>query len=271
MAQLNFIDTHTHLYDEAYGENGQTADDAVRRAVEAGVMQLILPDTDSSVREGMIALARRHPSVCRFCIGLHPTEFTAQNFDDEMEKVLRAAYLYKEEMAAVGEIGLDYYWSRELIGLQKKAFREQVLLADALDKPILIHCRQAMEDTLEILRETATEATRGIFHAYGGSLESYREIQKIGRFYLGLGGVVTFKNAGLAKVVEQVPLEDLVLETDAPYLTPVPHRGERNESAYIPLIAAKIAEIKGISVEKVAEVTTRNASSLFFSARNFGN
>ena len=265
MAQLNYIDTHTHLYDETYRKNGETSDDAVRRAVEAGVTKLILPDTDSSVREGMIALARRHRGVCRFCIGLHPTEFSAQNFDEEMEKVLRAAYLYKEEMAAVGEIGLDYYWSRELADLQKKAFREQILLADALGKPILIHCRQAMEDTLNILQKTATDATRGIFHAYGGSVESYREIKKTGRFFLGIGGVVTFKNAGLARVVEEVPLEDLVLETDAPYLTPVPHRGTRNESAYLPLIAAKIAEIKGISVEKVAEVTSRNASSLFFS------
>lgn len=265
MSPLNFIDTHTHLYDEAYREAGETADDAVRRAVEAGVTKLILPDTDSSVREGMIALARRHPGVCHFGIGLHPTEFSAQTFDGEMEKVLREAYLYKEEMVAVGEIGLDYHWSRDLAGLQKKAFREQILLADALGKPILIHCRQAMEDTLKILKETATDATRGIFHAYSGSIESYREIKKTGRFFLGIGGVVTFKNAGQAEVVRQVPLEDLVLETDAPYLTPVPHRGERNESAYIPLIAQKIAEIKGVSVEKVAEVTSRNASSLFFS------
>ena len=258
MALLTFIDTHAHLYDEAYGQNGDSPDDAVRRAVEAGVTRLILPDTDASVRESMIALARRHPEHCR------PTEFTAKSFEDEMEAVLRDAMRHKEELAAIGEIGLDYHWSRELIDWQKKAFKEQMMLADLLDKPILIHCRDAAEDCLAMVKEYGGKSARGIFHAYSGSLETYREIRKLGRFLLGIGGVVTFKKAGIARVLEEVPLEDIVLETDAPYLTPVPHRGERNESAYIPLIAAKIAEIKGCPVEEVARITTENALKLLF-------
>ena len=255
-----FADTHTHLYDPAY----DNPDEAVERAVAAGVTKLLLPDTDSSVRESMIALARRHPEHCRFAIGLHPTEFTAGTFEKEMQSMLEAAMLYKDELAAIGEIGLDYHYSHELAGLQQKAFKEQIMLADLLDKPILIHCRDACEDCMASLRKYAGSNTRGIFHAYSGSLEGYKEIKRLGRFYLGIGGVVTFKNAHIARFLEEIPLEDIVLETDAPYLTPAPHRGERNESAYIPFIAQKISEIKGVSVEEVADITTANAIKLLF-------
>lgn len=257
---VEFADTHTHLYDPAY----ENPDEAVERAVAAGVTKLLLPDTDSSVRKNMIGLARRHPEHCRFAIGLHPTEFTADNFEKEMQAMLEAAMLYKDELAAIGEIGLDYYYSRDLAELQQKAFKEQILLADLLDKPILIHCRDAFEDCIQLLKKYAGANTRGIFHAYSGSLEGYRELKRLGRFYLGIGGVVTFKNAHIARYLEEIPLEDIVLETDAPYLTPVPHRGERNESAYIPLIAQKISDIKGIPLEEVAAVTTSNAIKLLF-------
>ena len=255
-----FADTHTHLYDPAY----ENPDEAVERAVAAGVTKLLLPDTDSSVRENMIGLARRHPEHCRFAIGLHPTEFTADNFEKEMQAMLEAAMAHQNELAAIGEIGLDYYYSRDLAELQQKAFKEQILLADLLDKPILIHCRDAFDDCIQLLKKYAGANTRGIFHAYSGSLEGYRELKRLGRFYLGIGGVVTFKNAHIARYLEEIPLEDIVLETDAPYLTPVPHRGERNESAYIPLIARKISDIKGIPLEEVAAVTTSNAIKLLF-------
>lgn len=255
-----FADTHTHLYDRAY----EDPDEEIELAVAAGVTRLLLPDTDSSVRESMIALARRHPEHCRFAIGLHPTEFTAENFDKEMQSMLEAAMLYKDELAAIGEIGLDYHYSHELAELQQKAFKEQIMLADLLDKPILIHCREAFEDCIGLLRKYAGANTRGIFHAYSGSLEGYKAIKRLGHFYLGIGGVVTFKNAHIARFLEEIPLEDIVLETDAPYLTPAPHRGERNESAYIPFIAQKISEIKGVSVEEVAEITTANAIKLLF-------
>ena len=255
-----FADTHTHLYDPAY----ENPDEAVERAVAAGVTKLLLPDTDSSVRKNMIGLARRHPEHCRFAIGLHPTEFTADNFEKEMQAMLEAAMAHQNELAAIGEIGLDYYYSRDLAELQQKAFKEQILLADLLDKPILIHCRDAFDDCIQLLKKYAGANTRGIFHAYSGSLEGYRELKRLGRFYLGIGGVVTFKNAHIARHLEEIPLEDIVLETDAPYLTPVPHRGERNESAYIPLIAKKISDIKGIPLEEVAAVTTSNAIKLLF-------
>lgn len=255
-----FADTHTHLYDPAY----ENPDEAVERAVAAGVTKLLLPDTDSSVRENMIGLARRHPEHCRFAIGLHPTEFTADNFEKEMQAMLEAAMAHQNELAAIGEIGLDYYYSRDLAELQQKAFKEQILLADLLDKPVLIHCRDAFDDCIQLLKKYAGANTRGIFHAYSGSLEGYRELKRLGRFYLGIGGVVTFKNAHIARYLEEIPLEDIVLETDAPYLTPVPHRGERNESAYIPLIAQKISDIKGIPLEEVAAVTTSNAIKLLF-------
>ena len=255
-----FADTHTHLYDPAY----ENPDEAVERAVAAGVTKLLLPDTDSSVRKNMIGLARRHPEHCRFAIGLHPTEFTADNFEKEMQAMLEAAMAHQNELAAIGEIGLDYYYSRDLAELQQKAFKEQILLADLLDKPILIHCRDAFEDCIQLIKKYAGANTRGIFHAYSGSLEGYRELKRLGRFYLGIGGVVTFKNAHIARYLEEIPLEDIVLETDAPYLTPVPHRGERNESAYIPLIAKKISDIKGIPLEEVAAITTSNAIKLLF-------
>ena len=255
-----FADTHTHLYDPAY----ENPDEAVERAVAAGVTKLLLPDTDSSVRKNMIGLARRHPEHCRFAIGLHPTEFTADNFEKEMQAMLEAAMAHQNELAAIGEIGLDYYYSRDLAELQQKAFKEQILLADLLDKPILIHCRDAFEDCIQLIKKYAGANTRGIFHAYSGSLEGYRELKRLGRFYLGIGGVVTFKNAHIARYLEEIPLEDIVLETDAPYLTPVPHRGERNESAYIPLIAQKISDIKGIPLEEVAAITTSNAIKLLF-------
>lgn len=265
---IRFVDTHTHLYDSAYFQAFESEDDAVLRAVSAGVDRLILPDIDSQTREGMISLARRHPQHCRFCIGLHPTEVHPDNFDQEMEEVLRASLRYKDEMVAIGECGLDYYWSKEHIALQQMAFKEQLLLSDTLDKPVIIHCREATEDCLRLLKEHKGPHTRGVFHAFSGSAETYREIKKIGNFLVGLGGVLTYKNAGIAKALEEIDIEDIVLETDAPYLPPVPYRGKRNESAYIPLIASKIAEVKGLSVEEVAQITTENAQKMFF-AGNF--
>lgn len=255
-----FVDTHTHLYDSAY----EDPDEAVRRAVEAGVTRLLLPDTDSSIREKMIALARRHPHNCRFAIGLHPTEFNAGNFETELQNVLEYAMRCKDELAAIGEIGLDYHYTRETEELQKKAFKEQLMLADLLDKPVLIHCREAFDDCLHVLKQYSGKNTRGIFHAYSGSLEGYMALKKLGSFYLGIGGVVTFKNAHIARILKDIPLEDIVLETDAPYLTPHPYRGTRNESAYIPLIAQKISEIKGVGIEEVAAITTENARKLLF-------
>ena len=180
-----------------------------------------------------------------------------------MQAVLSASLLHKDEMVAIGEIGLDYYWSKEFVELQQKAFKEQILLADSLDKPILIHCREAIGDCLNILQKYKGKNTRGVFHAYSGSLETYHEIKKLGNFLLGIGGVVSFKNSGLAKIIENIDLEDIILETDAPYLTPVPYRGKRNDSRLLPYVVEKLAEWKGISVEEMERITWENGLRLY--------
>jgi TatD DNase family protein len=168
-----------------------------------------------------------------------------------------------EPIVAIGEIGIDCYWSKEFIKQQKEAFRLQLKMAHERNLPVIIHSRESTEIILDILKECRNLDLRGVFHAYSGSKETFKEIQKLGDWYIGIGGVLTFKKASIAENVKEIPLERILLETDSPYLTPVPFRGKRNESAYIPHIAQKLGEIKGISIEEVAAVTTQNAESLF--------
>lgn len=257
---MTFCDTHTHIYDkEAFGFPEGCAD-AVRRAVANGVTQMILPDCSSAERDGMFALAEMFPENCHPCLGLHPTEFTAENWEEELEKVFETATSARN-IVAIGEIGMDLYWSKELIEQQKTVFEKQLELASRLNLPVIIHGREATAHILEILRRH--KGLRGVFHAYSGSEETFREISALGDWYVGIGGVLTFKKASIAQTVRKIPLERIVLETDSPYLTPVPHRGERNESAYIPLIARKLSEIVETDVENIAAVTTQNARNLF--------
>lgn len=251
-----FIDTHTHLYDEAFEDGG---DSAVERAVEAGVTKMILPDTDSKVREAMFALARRHPGVTWPTVGLHPEE-VREDWKKEVEAVEACR---ESDIVAIGEVGLDFYWSTEFAEQQIGAFRQMLRIAQERDLPVIVHNRNATEATLKVLSQMRGKGLRGVFHAYGGSIETFRELQRLGDWYVGIGGVATFKKASIGQTVKDIPLERIVLETDSPYLTPVPHRGERNESAYIPLIAQKIAQVKGISLEEVAKITTHNAKTLF--------
>ncbi|MCF0176006.1 MAG: TatD family hydrolase [Bacteroidales bacterium] len=255
---MEFIDTHTHLYDEAFTGD---ADAAVARAAGAGVGKMILPDISSKERPALLDLAGRHPGVLFPCIGLHPTEFTAENLESELDSVEEEAS--RGGFCAVGEIGMDLYWSKELAEQQKTAFERQLRLAHRLNLPVIIHSREATEPILEILRRNVSLGLRGVFHAYSGSIETCREIMKLGDWHFGIGGVVTFKKAGIAETVKDIPLDRILLETDSPYLTPVPHRGERNESSYIPIIAAKVAMQKGIPVEEVASATTASALKLF--------
>jgi len=251
-----FIDTHTHLYDEAFGGE---EDAAVERAVAAGVGKLVFPDISEPSRQRMFELADRHPGVVFPCLGLHPTDLTV-NWEAEIEQML--AYRGRR-VYAIGEIGMDLYWSKELVREQADAFRRQLDLAHEMDLPVIIHSREATGQILDILKEKKALGLRGVFHAYSGSIETYREIQRLGDWYIGIGGVLTFKKASLTETVKDIPLERILLETDSPYLTPVPHRGERNESAYVPFIAARLAEIKGVSTEEVGEITTNNAETLF--------
>jgi len=258
---MEFIDTHCHFSDQAFqGEE----DVLIQRSVDAGVGLMLQPDVDSSERDAMFALVDRHPDVLRPMIGLYPGS-VFENWKEEVDKMLSFLEQWKartgKDVVAMGEIGLDYHEGKEFCQQQKDALDWQLDYAAAHNLPVNIHLRDAMGDFLEVV--SRHRGLRGNMHAYSGSIESFRELQKMGDWYIGVGGVVTFKKASLADVVREVPLERIVLETDAPYLTPVPFRGRRNDSSHIPIIAAKIAEIKGISVEEVAEQTTLNARKLF--------
>ena len=253
---MQFTDTHSHLYDEAFS---QDMDLAVERAVHEGVTRIILPDIDSGSREQMFSLARRHPDTLYPCLGLHPTSIDA-GWKVQIEKLEE---FIDEPVVAIGEVGIDCYWSKEFLEQQIEAFRLQLNMARERNLPVIIHSRESTEIILDILKSCRNLNLRGVFHAYSGSRETYREIQKLGDWYIGIGGVLTFKKASIAETVKDIPLERIVLETDAPYLTPVPFRGKRNESAYIPHIASRLAELKGIDIREVADQTTFNAKSLF--------
>lgn len=252
-----FTDTHTHLYDEAFGAD---ADIAVDRAVRAGVTKMILPDIDSSTRKEMFDLADKHEGTLFPCLGLHPTSIDS-NWEKEMSAM--ESYLSYRKIWAIGEIGMDCYWSKDHVKEQEEALRIQLEMADRLSLPVIIHSRESTELIINVLKENRHLNARGVFHAFSGSYETFCELQRLGDWYIGIGGVLTYKKASIAQTVCRIPLDRILLETDSPYLTPVPFRGKRNESSYIPHIAARLAELTGKDIEEVAEVTTTNAHKLF--------
>lgn len=253
---MEFIDTHSHLYDEAFaGEE----DAAVARAAEAGVNRIIFPDIDSQSRDAMFDFADRHTGVIFPCLGLHPTSVGA----DWQEELSRMEAYLDRSIWAIGEIGLDCYWSKEFLKEQQEVMRIQLEMAAARDLPVIIHSRESTELIINILKECRHLGLRGVFHAFSGSMETFRELQKLGDWYIGIGGVLTYKKASIAETVRDIPLERILLETDSPYLTPVPFRGKRNESSYIPHIAARLAELTSLDISLVAETTTSNARKLF--------
>lgn len=253
---MEFIDTHSHLYDEAFaGEE----DIALQRAIDAGVTRLIFPDIDSQSRAAMFAFSDRHPENIFPCLGLHPTSVDA-NWQSEMLEVEKHM---GRKIAAIGEIGIDCYWSKEFLEQQKEVFRIQLEMASKLDLPVIIHSRESTELIINILKEMKHLNLKGVFHAYSGSRETYRELERLGQWYIGIGGVLTYKKASIAETVKEIPLERILLETDSPYLTPVPFRGKRNESSYIPYIAEKLSELTGRDIQEIADVTTKNAEKLF--------
>lgn len=254
---MEFIDTHTHLSDPAFkGEE----DAAVKRALEAGVHKMLLADIDSSERQAMHELAARHPGVLYRMAGLYPGS-VKENWQEEVDSVYGTACA--PDIVAIGEIGLDYHWSTEFKTQQQDALKAQLELAASLNLPVNIHLRDAADDFFKVLDSCRGLGLRGNLHAFSGSKEVAARIRRYGDWYVGIGGVLTFKNAGIARDIADIPMEMILLETDSPYLAPTPLRGTRNESANIPLIAAKLAEIKGISLEEAAEVTTGNAKILF--------
>ena len=251
-----FIDTHTHFYDAWLLPD---ADAAVARALEAGVGKMVQADVDSRERDALWAVNDRHPGVLYPMVGLYPCSVGA----DWKEEIDRMLPYRSRGVVAVGEIGLDYHEGDEDRALQKEALRVQLELAAEWDLPVNIHLRDAWGDLLSILEDCRHLHLRGILHCFSGSWEVYDRARRAGDFSVGIGGVVTFKKASVAETVRRIPLEHIVLETDAPYLAPVPFRGQRNESAFLPVIARKVAEIKGLPPEEVEAATTRNAENLY--------
>ena len=261
---MNLIDTHSHLYDEAFDTDRE---EAFERARAEGVRPLLLPAIDSESHERLFDLCRRHPDRCTPMMGLHPTSVN-ENPRWREELALVEHYLESRPegippFCAVGEIGLDLYWSREFREEQIEAFRRQIELSLHYRLPIAVHTRDAWPETVDIMHEYRGRGIRGVFHAFSDGIETYHALKSCGEFLFGIGGVVTFKKSRLAEVVREMELQDLLLETDCPYLTPVPHRGERNESSYVRFVCEKVAELKGLTPEEVAEATTANAERLF--------
>ncbi|MBQ2414728.1 MAG: TatD family hydrolase [Rikenellaceae bacterium] len=266
---MQYIDTHSHIYEPEFDDDRT---EVVERAIAAGVDRMLLPAIDTHSHRRMIDLALAYPENCFPMMGLHPTSVNENpTWREELAEV--ESFLRQPPKGvrfyAVGEIGLDYYWSRDYIEDQREAFVKQLRLAAELDLPIAIHTRAAWEDMCEIIeRESAAarkrgERLHGVFHAFSEDVATYRRLKACGDFLFGIGGVVTFKKSALAEVVKEMSPEDLMLETDCPYLTPAPHRGKRNESSYIPYICARIAELTNSTEEQIAQITTRNAERIF--------
>lgn len=257
---MTFIDTHCHLYDEAFDAD---RDEALQHALDADVTTFLLPDIDSNSTPRLDALVKAHPDYCRPMAGLHPTS-VKEDFVQELQQVHDRLFSSPRNprFIAIGEIGMDLYWDRTFEEQQREVLRTQLRWAEELDLPVCLHIRKAHNEVFGLLRDLNRPTYRGVMHCFGGSVQEAQRAVEMG-FHLGIGGVVTFKNAGVADVVKAVPLVSLLLETDAPYLSPVPHRGQRNEPSYIPLIAQRIADLRGISLAEVADVTTASARTLF--------
>lgn len=253
---MQFVDTHTHLYAAEFNDDRNKV---VEKAIQNGISHMFLPNIDIHSIQPMLDLCWTFPAHCFPMMGLHPCSVD-EHVDAHLFQIQK--WFKKRKFYAVGEIGLDYYWSTEFKDQQVKAFRMQIQWAIQQDLPIVIHSRNSNEDVIAIIKEMKHPRLRGIFHCFGGDAMQAAEVVDAG-FLLGIGGVLTFKNGGLDKAIADIPLEHLVLETDAPYLAPVPYRGKRNESFYLIEVARKLAELKKIGLNQVAEITTANALRVF--------
>ena len=251
------VDTHCHLYDEAFRPD---FDDVLTRAREAGLEACVMPGIDRSCHESLVAMADALPGFAFPCLGLHPTS-VSETWEEELAFVKE--HFADRRWYAVGEIGLDEYWSKDFVKEQIRVLEEQIVLAAEAGLPVIIHLREATDDFFRVLEDLRGVDFRGVMHAYSGSYETYRRLLTYADFRFGIGGVVTYKNAGVALAVEKMSLDDIVTETDCPWLTPVPFRGKRNEPSYVRLVVEKIAQIKQLPYEDVAASTTRNARRLF--------
>jgi len=252
------IDTHTHLYSSKFEEDREAV---IQNCLDNDIQKLLLPNIDSEYTESMLALSKKYPAVCYPMMGIHPCSIQQDTFENELKHAKE--WLQKESFIAVGEIGIDLYWDKSTLGIQQHAFREQIKWAKEMKLPIVIHARDSFNEIFEIVDEMNDENLTGIFHCFTGNQEQAQHIINYGGFKMGIGGVVTFKNSGLDKVISQFDLKHFVLETDSPYLAPTPHRGKRNESPYLTIIGEKMADIYDCSLSEIAEITTNNAMEIF--------
>ncbi|MHC0045523.1 TatD family hydrolase [Vibrio campbellii] len=250
------IDTHAHIYASEFDND---RDEVVKRALEQGIDKILLPNIDLESIEPMLKTEAAYPEICRSMMGLHPCYV-----DGNVEQTLAIirGWFEKHNFIAVGEIGIDLYWDKTFRAEQEMAFVTQLNWAKEMNLPVVIHTRDSIEETLTLLSQEQDGSLRGVFHCFGGSVEEAQAINELG-FHLGLGGVSTFKNGGMDKVIPHLDMNWVILETDCPYLAPVPHRGKRNEPAYTSLVAARVAELRGESVEAIDAITTKNAETLF--------
>lgn len=254
---MQFVDTHTHLFSPSFDEDRT---EIVQRAIKAGVETMLLPNIDVESIEPMYNLCAQFPQNCFPMMGLHPGSVD-EKWEENLE-IIRTN-LFERKNCAVGEIGMDLYWDKTFVNEQAEAFRRQVNWAKELNLPIVIHAREAFDEIFAIVDELNDERLTGVFHCFTGTLEQAKKIQNYGGFKLGIGGVLTYKKAGLDDILKDVDMSELILETDSPYLPPTPHRGKRNESAYVLHVAEKLADVKGITLADVAQITTKNANELF--------
>ena len=253
---MKLVDTHAHLYAEEFDTDQS---EILQRAVEEGIEKIYLPAIDSSTHERMLTLENKFPAICKSMMGLHPCS-VKENYQEELATA--QTFFEQRKFAAVGEIGLDFYWDRSFDAQQYDAFEKQLTWSAEYRLPVVIHSRESTRECVDVIRKFPAGSLKGIFHCFSGTADLANEIISLG-FYLGIGGVVTYKNSGLQELLKQVDLRHIVLETDAPYLSPVPFRGKRNESSYLKYVVAKLAEIYEVSTEEIARITTANAEKIF--------
>lgn len=251
------IDSHAHIYLDAFKEDREKI---VSSALDKGITNILMPNIDHTSIDDMLEVEERNPNVCKSMMGLHPCS-VQKNFEKELYIVEK--WLSEREFLAIGEIGTDLYWDKSFWDQQKEAFRIQIGWAKEKKLPVVIHCRESIDETIDIVQELKDKTLRGVFHCFSGNLEQAKRILEIENFYLGIGGVATFKNGGLDKVLPELSVDSLLLETDSPYLAPVPHRGKRNEPAYLNLVAQRVSELMKLDIEEIKEATSGNTKNLF--------
>jgi len=253
---MTLIDTHTHLYVKEFDTD---IDEVIQRANAEGVKKFYLPAIDSAENDSLLALEKKYPESIFAMAGLHPCSVN-ENLKEELKQIEKQ--LSQREFAAIGETGLDFYWDTSFKDQQYESLRTHIEWAIHYRRPLVLHTRNAMEETIEVIKSYGNKNLFGIFHCFGGTLQNAKDIIDLG-FLLGIGGVITYKNSGLSEVLKEIDLKHLVLETDSPYLTPIPFRGKRNESSYLKYVAQKLADVKQITFEEVAAQTTKNAENVF--------